>query len=399
MRYDDVAALEPEAVRCPYAALAELREAGPVFNEQANAWVVSRPDDVAAVCKDYATFSSRNAIGAPPFPPEAEIAKYVPLLLLSDPPRHGQVRKLVQRAFTPGRLAPYEDAIRDLCRRIIADLRASESVDAVRYAEALPIRVILILLGIDDEHLDEFRKYSEELASRVGHDGADPAEQMRIAKEFIGHVAPLLDEAGGEDEGSERSILQTIANAVRTGGLDRHDGARFVLELILAGNVTTSHHIANSLLLLAQDPALAERLRAEPEQLKEFVEESLRVESPVQGLFRMTTREATLAGVTIPEGARVLVHYGAANRDEGLFPDAEVVDLERRSGNKHVAFGFGMHTCLGNMVARLEGRVAIDEWLSATKAFELAVPVDEVAYQPSFANRGPAAVPLKVTWA
>lgn len=253
MRYDDVAALEPPAVRCPYAALAELREAGPVFIEQANAWVISRPEDIAAVAKDYATFSSRNAIGAPPFPPEAEIAKYVPLLLLSDPPRHGQVRKVVQRAFTPARLAPFEDDIRHLCRTIISGLRTGDTVDAAHYATALPIRVILILLGIDDDNLDDFRTYSEELAARVGHHDADPTEQLRIAKEFIGHVLPLLDDAGGAGEGAERSILQTIANAVHTGVLDRHDGARFVLELILAGNVTTSHHIASSLLLLAQD--------------------------------------------------------------------------------------------------------------------------------------------------
>lgn len=122
------------------------------------------------------------------------------------------------------------------------------------------------------------------------------------------------------------------------------------------------------------------------------------MESPVQGLFRLTTTDATVAGVTIPAGARVMLHYGAANRDTELFPDAHEIDLGRRSGSKHVAFGFGMHTCLGNMVARLEGRVAIEEWLAATKSFDLSVAPDDIVYDASFANRGPAAVPLKVTW-
>jgi cytochrome P450 len=397
MLIDAAARLEPDALRCPYPAYAELRERGVVFVEAANAWLVTRAEDVDAVLRDPETFSSRNAIGAPPIPPQSELARHVPFLLLSDEPEHAQRRKLVQRAFTPSRLARFEPRIRELCTALVDDVRGETEVDAMAaFAVPLPIAVITTVLGVPDEETASFRSLSEELAATVGNHSADPGEIVRIAKEFAALLAPSLEAAAAADD--EDTILHTIAAAERTAGLPRHDSTRFVMELLIAGNITTTDHLGNSILLLARDPGTADRLRADPSRLSYFIEESLRLESPIQGLFRLTTRDTEVGGVAIPAGARVQVMYGSGNRDAALVERPEELDLARHRPSAHLAFGRGVHSCLGSILARLESRVALETLLGSIPRFELAVDPDGIDYLPSFVNRGPRALPLRLTW-
>ncbi|NEK57119.1 cytochrome P450 [Geodermatophilus sabuli] len=398
MLIDAAARLEPEALRCPFPAYAELRERGVTFVEAANAWLVTRAEDVDAVLRDPETFSSRNAIGAPPIPPQSELARHVPFLLLSDEPEHAQRRKLVQRAFTPSRLARFEPRIRELCTALVDDVRGQTEVDAMAaLAVPLPIAVITTVLGVPDEETASFRSLSEELAATVGNHSADPGEIVRIAKEFAALLAPSLEAAAAAGE-DEDTILHTIAAAERTAGLPRHDSTRFVMELLIAGNITTTDHLGNSILLLARDPGLADRLRADPSRLSFFIEESLRLESPIQGLFRLTTRDTEVGGVAIPAGARVQVMYGSGNRDAALVERPDELDLARHRPSAHLAFGRGVHSCLGNILARLESRVALETLLGSIPRFELAVEPDQIDYLPSFVNRGPQELPLRLTW-
>jgi cytochrome P450 len=397
MLIDAAARLEPEALRCPFPGYAELRERGATFVEAANAYLVTRAEDIDAVLRDHETFSSRNAIGAPPIPPDSELARHVPFLLLSDEPEHSARRKLVQRAFTPSRLARFEPRIRELCTALVEGFRGRTEVDAMEaFAVPLPIAVITTVLGVPDEETASFRRLSEELAATVGNHAADPGDIVRIAKEFAALLAPSLDAAAAAED--EDTILHTIAAAERTAGLPRHDSTRFVMELLIAGNITTTDHIGNSLLLLAKDPELAARLRSDPSRLTFFVEESLRLESPIQGLFRMTTRDTEVGGVPVPAGSRVQVMYGAGNRDDALVERPDELDLARRKPSAHLAFGRGVHACLGAMVARLESRVALETVLGAIPRFELAVDAESVDYLPSFVNRGPRELPLRLTW-
>jgi hypothetical protein len=397
MLIDAAARLEPEALRCPFPAYAELREQGVTFVEAANAFLVTRLEDIDTVLRDVETFSSRNAIGAPPIPPESELAKHVPFLLLSDEPEHSARRKLVQRAFTPSRLARFEPRIRELCTDLVEGLRGRTEVEFMAdFAVPLPIAVITTVLGVPDDEAPALRRLSEELAGTVGHHGADPADIVRIAKEFAALLAPSLEAAAASQE--EGTILHTIAAAERTAGLPRHDATRFVMELLIAGNITTTDHIGNSMMLLAQDPELADRLRSDPSRLSYFIEESLRLESPIQGLFRMATTDTVVGGTPIPAGSRVQVMFGSGNRDEALVERPDEMDLARRSPSAHLAFGRGIHSCLGNILARLESKVALETLLGSVSRFELAVDADSVDYLPSLANRGPQALPLRLTW-
>jgi cytochrome P450 len=397
MLIDAAARLEPEALKCPFPAYAELRERGVTFVEPANAFLVTRAEDIDTVLKDVETFSSANAIGAPPIPPQSELAKHVPFLLLSDEPEHSARRKLVQRAFTPSRLAKFEPRMRELCTALVEGMRGRTEVDFMaEFAVPLPIAVITTVLGVPDDEAPSLRRLSEELAATVGHHGADPADIVRIAKEFAALLAPSLEAAAAAEE--EQTILHTIAAAERTAGLPRHDSTRFVMELLIAGNITTTDHIGNSMMLLAQDPELADRLRADPSRLPYFIEESLRLESPIQGLFRMATRDTEVGGTHIPAGSRVQVMYGSGNRDEALVERPDEMDLARRSPSAHLAFGRGIHSCLGNIVARMESRVALETLLGSIARFELAVDAGAVEYLPSLANRGPRALPLRLHW-
>jgi cytochrome P450 len=397
MLIDAAARLQPEALRCPFPAYDELRAAGVTFVEAANAFLVTRAEDIDTVLRDVETFSSRNAIGAPPIPPESELAKHVPFLLLSDEPEHAARRKLVQRAFTPSRLARFEPRIRELCTELVEGLRGRTEVEFMaEFAVPLPIAVIVTVLGVPAAETGSVRRLSEELASTVGKHGADPADIVRIAKEFAALLAPYLEAAAAA--GEEDTILATIAAAERTAGLPRHDSTRFVMELLIAGNITTTDHIGNSMVLLARDPQLADRLRSDPSQLANFIEESLRLESPIQGLFRMATTDTEVGGTPIPAGSRIQVMFGAGNRDASLVERPDEMDLDRRRPSAHLAFGRGIHSCLGNILARLESRVALETLLGAVPRFELAEPADEIDYLPSLANRGPLALPLRLTW-
>jgi cytochrome P450 len=397
MLIDAAARLEPEALRCPFPAYSELRDQGVVFVPAANAFLATRAEDIDTVLRDTETFSSRNAIGAPPMPPDSELAKHVPFLLLSDEPEHAQRRKLVQRAFTPSRLARFEPRIRELCTDLVAGIRPRTEIDFMaEFAVPLPISVITTVLGVPDDEGVAFRHLSEELAATVGNHGADPADIVRIAKQFGALLAPSLEAAAGAEQ--EDTILHTIAAAERTGGLSRQDATRFVMELLIAGNITTTDHIGNSMLLLAKDPELADRLRADPSRLSYFIEESLRLESPIQGLFRMATADTEVGGTQIPAGSRIQVMFGAGNHDAALVERPDEMDLARRTPSAHLAFGKGIHSCLGNILARMESRVALETILGSVSRIELAVDAHQVDYLPSFVNRGPVGLPLRLTW-
>jgi cytochrome P450 len=274
-------------------------------------------------------------------------------------------------------------------------MRGQSEIDFMAgFAVPLPIAVITSVLGVPDEQTSAFRRLSEELAATVGNHAADPRDIVRIAAEFGALLAPSLEAAATTAAEQDTTILQTIAAAE----LPRHDATRFVMELLVAGNVTTTDHLGNNMVLLARDPELTDRLRSDPSRLMNFIDESLRLESPIQGLFRITTRDTEIGGVPIPAGSRVQVMYGSGNRDPDLVDRPDELDLARRAPSAHLAFGKGVHACLGNNLARLESKVALETLLGNVQRFELAVDPDAIDYLPSFVNRGPHALPLRLSW-
>lgn len=386
------ARVEAEASYCPYPLYAELRERGVAFVEEADAFVVTRAEDVDTVLRDVGTFSSSNVLGLPPTEPGSELAATVPYLVTCDPPEHSRRRKLVQRAFTPSRIAPFAPRIKAMCADLIEGLRGRTEVDFMAdFAFKLPIAVIAVVLGVPEADTAAMRRSSEQLLSFLGA-SPDPVGFVRASKEFGALLAPTLEAAADAEHES------TILHAITVSGLSAEDATRFVIELLFAGNSTTTDAIGNSTRMLAEDPQLADGVRQDPSRLGRFVEESLRLESPIQGLYRITTRDTELGGTPIPAGARVLVSFGAGNRDAGLADRPDELDLDRVSPYSHLAFGRGEHACLGTSLARLETHTALEVLLGTVRHFELAVRPDQLDYEPNLNTRQLRSLPLRLHW-
>lgn len=388
---------DQDSLRCPADIYRQLRGQGVRYAPEIGAYVVSRHDDVVRVLRDGQTFSSRNTVGRvvaadAPADPHA----LTPLLLMSDDPVHAKRRSIVNRAFTPSKVAAWEPQVRQLAREHVERLRDLPEVDFVRdLAALLPVRVISLVLGVPLEDVAKFRAWSEEITSSVGHHGGDPERRQQVQEQFSGYIGSLLDRWDGV---VGTSVLSQIAAAERAGELTRHEGVRFTAELLVAGNITTTHHISSSIALLGYTPGLFEKLQADPALIQPFVEESLRLESPIQGFYRLVMADTEVGGVPIPSGSRVFVLYGSANQDESAWADCPHLRLDRPNTASHVAFGKGAHACIGSALARLEGRVVVELLVELLASVELTGPRSQVPYQASFVNHGPLSLPARLTF-
>jgi cytochrome P450 len=391
--------LDQDTLRCPADVYAELRQQGVHYAAEIDAYVVSRQEDVARVLRDGRTFSSRNTVGRilPPADPANPKQPLAPLLLLSDDPEHAKRRSIVNRAFTPSKIAAWESEVRRLATDQVDRLRDLPEVDFVRdLAALLPVRVISMVLGVPPEDVAQFREWSEEITNSVGNHGGDPVRREQVQEAFSGYISRLLDLWDGT---VDTSVLSQIAAAERAGELTRTQCVSFVVELLVAGNITTTHHISSSIRLLAEQPGLFDRLLADRGLVQPFIEESLRLEAPIQGFYRLAMAEAEVGGVVVPEGARVFVLYGSANRDESAWDRCPHLELDRPNAAAHLAFGKGAHACIGSSLARLEGRVVVEVLLELLEGFELTMSADQVPYGASFVNHGPISLPARLTFA
>ena len=388
---------DQDALRCPADIYRQLRHEGVRYAPEIDAYVVAQHDDVIRVLRDGKTFSSRNTVGRvvaadAPADPRA----LTPLLLMSDDPVHARRRSIVNRAFTPSKVAAWEPQVTQLAREHVERLRDLGDVDFVRdLAALLPVRVISMVLGVPLEDVAKFRAWSEEITSSVGHHGGDEARRQQVQDEFTAYIGQLLDRWDGV-VGS--SVLSQIAAAEKAGELTRHEGVRFTAELLVAGNITTTHHISSSIALLGHAPGIFAKLQADPALIQTFIEEALRLESPIQGFYRLALADAEVGGTAIPEGSRVFVLYGSANQDEEAWADCPHPKLDRPNAAAHVAFGKGAHACIGSALARLEGRVVIEQLVAQLDSFELVKPQSQVPYQASFINHGPLSLPARLAF-
>lgn len=391
-------ALDQDALRCPAGVYEELRGHGVHYAPEIDAYVVARYEDVVRVLRDGRTFSSQNTVGRilPPADPANPKRPLAPLLLLSDDPEHAKRRSIVNRAFTPAKIAAWEPQVRRLAQEHVDRLRDGAAVDLVRdLAALLPVRVISMVLGVPPDDVAQFREWSEEITSSVGNHGGDPVRREQVQEAFSGYISRVLDRWDGV---VDTSVLSQIAAAERADELTRTQCVSFVVELLVAGNITTTHHISSSIALLARHPGLFDRLAAEPSLVPGFVEESLRLEAPIQGFYRLAMADVEVGGAAIPAGSRVFVLYGSANRDEQTWPNCPHVELDRPNAAAHLAFGKGAHACIGSSLARLEGRIVVEVLLDRLSGFELTVPVDEVPYGASFVNHGPISLPATLAF-
>ena len=345
----------PEFQENPYPSYAWLREHAPAYREpRYGNVVITRFADALEVLRDHATFS--NARGQNPAGPQAG----VPSIATSDPPLHDQLRALVSRAFTPRRVAESEPRIRTLVAELLAALPGDRFDLVPRLAIPVPVVVIAEMLGVAPDRGPDFRRWSDAL---VGLMEKEPTPSLlAAAREMIDY---FRDEVIPRRRAEPRDDLVSALLAAEIEGrrLTQLEVESFCLLLLVAGNVTTTNLISNQLRVLSQRPELWKRLRENPALVPAALEETLRWDSPVQNLARDAMREVELHGVRVPAGGRVLVSFGAANRDEREFAGSEEYRLERGAA-RHLGFGFGVHFCLGAGLARLEARCVLEALLA-----------------------------------
>ena len=357
VRYDP---FSPEAWDDPYGAYAWLRDEEPVHAIPGrDLWVLSRFEDVQAAVSDPATFSSEAGISLDDG--FASSKGVPPNLLTLDPPRHDELRRLVSRAFTARTVSDLEPRVREVTRQLLDELVVDGRVDLMDVAAALPTIVIAELLGIPADDKQMFRDWVESVIT------LDPSELGRTKGggagifELFAYLQKVIDErAAARRDDLISALLDAEVDGER---LLPAEVLGFTLVLLAAGFETTKNLVGNAVWLLHGHPAARARLLADPALIPAAVEEVLRFESPVVGLARTTTRDVEMRGVLVPAGARVQMNYASANRDDRAFVDADQFDIDR-TDQRHLAFGHGIHFCLGAALARLEGRVAIEELLA-----------------------------------
>jgi hypothetical protein len=289
------------------------------------------------------------------------------MMMLLDPPRHGQLRALVNRAFTPRRVAALEPRIRALARDLVDDFVEDGSGDLVeQFSGPLPATVIAELMGVPAEDGLMFRDKSTAIVTQDAKGGGDL--DFTPAIELTMYMGAAYEERRTRPRDDLMSAL--LEAEIDGEKLSQEELLGFALLLLVAGNETTTNLISNAVALLDQFPDQRKQLVADPSLLPAAIEEFLRFESPVQGLSRTLRKDAEIHGSTIPENAHILLLYASANRDERRIDDPERFDISR-DAKAHLAFGFGTHFCLGASLARLEARIALEELLARLPDFRV----------------------------
>jgi cytochrome P450 len=292
-------------------------------------------------------------------------------MIYMDPPRHDRLRLLVSRGFTAARVARLEPRVRAIARGLVAGLAEAGGGDLLReYAAPLPSRVIGELIGIPREGLPAFLEWTEAMvATEPGQDRE--AIRRTSAERIYGAFGELLAQRRRRRRDDLMSaLLDAEVDGVR---LSDEELLGFCFVLIVAGNDTTTNLIANGAVRLAQHTEQRALLAREPARIPAAIEEMVRYDSPAQALPRRVTRDVVLHGVALPDGVELLLVWGAANHDEREFEDPERFDVTRTL-RRHLAFGQGIHFCLGSHLARLEARVAFEELLARLPGYRLASP-------------------------
>jgi cytochrome P450 len=348
----------------PYAAWARLRDHAPVYrNDRYDFWALSRFADVEAAHKDPLTFSSARGTVLENMGNDMSA---LGMMIFLDPPAHTRLRSFVSRALTPRRVAALEERVRALCAELLDPLVGTGHFDYVQaFAAQLPSRVISSLVGVPPEDQEEQRRLVDALfhiEPEVGTMNESAAAAGLALITYLGELVEQRMASPRDDMVSDlirAEITDDEGNARR---LTADECTRFALLLYSAGTETVAKLLGNAAVVLAQHPAQRADLVAQPELIANAVEELLRFEapSPVQG--RWTTRDVSLHGVDIPQDSKVLLLTGSAGRDERAFSDPDRFDV-RRTISHHLSFGYGVHFCVGAALARLEGRIALEETL------------------------------------
>ena len=356
--------------------------------------MVARYADVTAVLRDHARFSSVR----PRDPNEPNDGPFAGArtMLFSDPPLHTRLRRLVSRDFTPRRIRDLEPRIREIAKDLIDAAQRKGELDVMHdVANVLPVKVIAEMLGVPPDHYAQFKHWSDTV---VAGDNTLPGTPM--PDEFHAATKSLRNYFADEIERRRKSPGADLVSALVAAhddaeAMDADELLAFVLLLLLAGNETTTNLIGNGMLALGRNPAQMDLLRQNPALMPRAIEEILRYDGPVQSTIRFPKDAVNLAGTDLPAGQGCFILLAAANRDPAQFNDPEKFDVTR-DPNEHVAFGEGIHLCIGAPLARMEGAIAIGAMLERFPRLRIQDPSAPVTYKGSYFLRGLSSLTMAI---
>ncbi len=387
--------LAAHVARDPYPFYERLRTRDPVHRSRLmDMWVFSRHADVDAVLRDFRRFSSDQRKRDPARQRRSALAQIPdPTILFLDPPDHTRLRTLVNKAFTPKAVADLEPRIRRMTRTLLDAAPDPNRFDLMEaLANPLPVMVIAEMLGVPVEDRAQFREWSNQRARilepmigererRIANEASKSLDEYFLSIIKLRRIVPRDD------------IISALVHVEEEGDrLTEREMLGMLRLLLVAGNETTTNLIGNGMLALLRHPEQLQALRDDPSRIPGAVEELLRYDSPVQGTVRLVLEDCEVNGVPLQRDDNVLLLIGSANRDPQVFDHPDQLDVGRRDNN-HVAFGRGIHFCLGAPLARLEGRVAIEVLLERYPSLRLES--DRPAFRSSIVLRGLERLPIR----
>ena len=391
----------PEVIESPHEFYEAIRREAPVYQlPGTDIFMLSRWEDIRQVNRDTETFSNQfqDVLKGPEPSPEAAAIyasgyEQPPTLLTLDPPEHKVFRSLINKVFSARRVEKMHDYIEQVVDELIDDFIDKGECEFVRdFATPLPVYVIADQLGVPRKDLRRIKAWSDAFAGRLGG-MASPEEEIENARLIVEYQHYMADIIADRRANPQDDMISDLANNT----INHADGERLMTveellsmieQLLVAGNETTTSATTGGLLSLIQLSDQLQILLDDPKIIDNAVEEILRLESPSAGLWRVVTKDTELHGVKIPKGSMLQLRYAAANRDERVFDNPEVMDVCRKNADDHIAFGYGTHFCPGAFLGRKEMQVAFQRILQRMTNIRLAEGKNDLTHWPNMVLRG-----------
>ncbi|MEC4816595.1 MAG: cytochrome P450 [Scytonema sp. PMC 1069.18] len=392
---------DPEVLVCPYEFYKLAQEQAPVMElpsprTNVKLFLVTRYELVVEVLKDTRVFSSNfSTLLAGKTEIDDELEKIyaqgwpqMNTLLTADLPEHERFRALVNKAFTSSRVNKMHDLIQQIVDELIDSFITQSKCEFVsEFAVPLPIKVIAQQLGVPQADLPKFKKWSDAFIARLGHI-LSKEQEIECAKEIVAFQHYFHDVIESRQQQPQDDLITDLVQAKVVGerSLNTAELLSIIQQILVAGNETVTSALAGGMLLLAKNQEQMKLLQTDVSLIENFVEEVLRMESPTAGMWRVVTQDTKLGDVDLKAGSLVMVRFDAANRDPMKFQEGERLDVCRHNASNHLSFGYGIHFCLGAMLARKEMQIAYERLLLRLKNIRLAQ--EDYQYLPNILMRG-----------
>jgi cytochrome P450 len=374
------------------------------YDTEHDLWVIQAHEAIVKAANDTKNFTSNGTWpAARELCPAAKIiaADAIPVaetLVSSDPPQHSRYRQIAQKAFSPRRVEAMRPGIEHIITDLIDKARQDEQMEFVsQFAIPLPLRVICEMLGVPPDAYEQIKAWADDLALSLSADISDDQQVIttRTLIEFQKYFVEALEDRRREPRDDLLGALSAAPGVDDEHQLTHPELMSLCQQLVVAGQETTVTLLTGMLWIIARDPELQERVRSDSSIWPDFVEESLRYISPVQGRYRISTTDIQLEGGVVPAHSRVMLAFGSGNRDAGAIENPDAFSLDRVGAPRHLAFGIGPHFCLGAPLARLEAALALAKLLEATSDIQIANEPKRLAHfhLPGFQSLG-----LGMTW-